>query len=169
MSIARGGKNSRQPAQSGTKNDVRNAVRSHCRLVRTQALAPCSQCQPLDRFRLSTVAQERWSHIFSSILLIRKRSPSASNFGGLCARCVQGRSLSRFPIASTSRDQFQISRPTISVTVDAGRKLLENTLPNNCPRFVTLAAHRGTARHARSAFSRLESVRCEPSDGNSMA
>ena len=91
-------KTPRQLARSGTKDDVRNAVCSHCRLVRTQALAPRSQCQPLDR----CPAFRRWptalvAYFFPPILSIRKRAPSASNFGGfLCARRVQGRSLPRF-------------------------------------------------------------------------
>src|SRR5450631_1265736 len=77
MSIAKGlSKTPRQLAQSGTKNDVRNAVCSRCRFVRTQALAPRSQCQPLDRcpaFRRG--AKSRWSHIFfPPILSIRKRA-----------------------------------------------------------------------------------------------
>jgi hypothetical protein len=89
------------------------------------------------------------------------------------SRCHSSRAIATWPSARRlpRAANFRPGRPTLpqfpSRLMPDANSLKK--LPNNCPRFVTLAGHRGTARHAGSAFSHLESVRCEPGDGYSMA
>jgi hypothetical protein len=130
--------------QGVVKNSTATGTERHKNIaarVRTQALAPRSQCQPLGRVRLFDGGQERWSHIFPADPFDKEASTIGFEFRGLmparvafkaahfrvlgeeprqggvdCAAapgCHAQRNRLRQASAFTSRRRFQTGRPTL--------------------------------------------------------